>query len=454
MWLPAGWSILLALVACEPKLASVEVGEWLPGGDTTNTLLLGNNAFLRAASNLTPEHESLFYGGNSFFNDSWVEAPSSTAHRDGLGPLFNARGCSGCHFRDGRAAPPESGSSPTTGLLFRISTPDGQPDATFGGQLQDQALPGLAAEVVVSIVQHAIEGELDDGTSYSLSAPEYRFDETDFGPLPARLDVSPRIAPQMVGLGLLEAVPLARLQELEDPNDSDRDGISGRIQWREDAGSGELLPGRFGWKGDAPTIEHQVAAAFNGDLGITSRLFPDDDCTDAQPDCLAEPNGGEPELEDHILERVVLYSRAVAVPVRREWEGDEVLRGKWLFTDLGCASCHVPQHTTGAFPALPEFEGQHIWPYTDLLLHDMGPDLADDRPLGEASGSEWRTPPLWSLGLIPEVNGHSRYLHDGRARSLEEAILWHGGEAELAQHDYLGLDALDRSDLLRFLESL
>lgn len=440
------------LLACNDGLSTVEPSEWLPGGDHTNTFLLGANAFLRPADALTPEHDAEFYGGNSFFNDNWVQAPSSTANRDGLGPLFNARGCSGCHFRDGRAAPPEPGDDTFIGLLFRISQPSGEPDPVYGGQFQDVALPGIQAEVTPALSIDEETVELRDGTA-SLAHPSYTF-TPHYGALDPSLQISPRIAPHMIGLGLLEAIPSSRLQALADPEDEDRDGISGRLQWRVDADTGDTLIGRFGWKGDAPTIRHQTAGAFNGDLGITSELFPNDDCSSSQSDCLTQPHGGEPELESHLLDRVTLYSRAVAVPVRRDWEDEDVLRGKFLFTKLGCVGCHTPKHTTGAFAPVPEFADQEIWPYTDLLLHDMGPDLADDRPLGEADGQEWKTPPLWGLGLVETVNGHTRFLHDGRARSFEEAVLWHGGEAQESRDSYADLRSEDREAVVRFLESL
>ena len=442
----------LILAACTPRVGEVEEGEWLPGDVATNTLLLGGNAFLRPASNLTPEHEGAFYGGNSFFNDNWVEAPASTQNRDGLGPLFNARSCSGCHFRDGRAQPPEEGDGAMEGLLFRLSGADGGAERTYGEQLQDVALPGLEPEGRVRIERELISGTFDDGTTYELEAPTYHLDMFD-GALEAGATFSPRIAPQMIGLGLLEAIPVDDLLSVEDPDDRDGDGISGRAQWVVDVSTGETMLGRFGWKADAPTVLHQSAAAFNGDIGITSPLFPSDDCTEAQTACRGEPSGGAPEIEMRLLERVTIYSQAVAVPIRRSWDDEEVLRGKYLFGDIGCASCHTPSHTTGE-GSLDEFAGLRIWPYTDLLLHDMGPGLADGRPLGEADGQEWKTPPLWGLGLVPDVNGHTRYLHDGRARSLEEAVLWHGGEAEEARVRYGGLDPVDREALLRFLRSL
>lgn len=439
-------SAVIGAVACGP---GVEDGEWLPGGRTTNTVFSGNNAFLMPAANLSPEDELDFYSGNSFFNQAWVEAPASTDARDGLGPLFNARSCSGCHLHDGRGAPPEDGQGPFVGVLLRLSVPgvDGPvPDPVYGGQLQDRALPGHRPEAIPRFTVDRFEGTYADGTPYTLHEPIYHLDEPGYGPFSEDLQVSPRVAPQMIGLGLLEAIAEADLEALADPDDADGDGISGRIQ----RGSGGV--GRFGWKGDARTIREQVAGAFAGDMGLTT---PDsvDDCTEAQVDCLQAEDGGDPEVSETILGKVVLYSQVVAVPARRAADDREVLRGKAHFHDLGCASCHVPDYQTGP-SEVSALSDQHIWPYTDLLLHDMGEGLADHRPLGDASGSEWQTPPLWGLGLIDEVSGHTRFLHDGRAHSLEEAILWHGGEAEAARDAFIELSAEERQQVLRFLEDL
>lgn len=449
--------LLFVLAACDDGSGepALDEGEWYPGGDATNTKLLGRNAFSLPAPNLSPEHEEQFYSGNSFFNQSWVQAPSSTMARDGVGPLFNARACSGCHLHDGKGAPPDSGTAPFVGVLLRLSVPgpDGAPvpDPVYGGQLQDQANPGVPVEAVPSIAWEEIAGSYGDGTPWSLVRPRYTISDPSHGPLPPDLMVSPRVAPHMIGLGLLEAIPAARLEQLADPDDADGDGVSGRIQWL-DTPEGRVI-GRFGWKGDAPTVERQVAGAFAGDMGLTSRLVTADDCTDAETECRAEASGGSPEVEDHILERVVTYAHSLAVPVRRAADDPEVLAGKHVFGDLGCAACHVPSHTTED-AALPELSGQLVWPYTDLLLHDMGEELADDRPLAEASGREWKTPPLWGLGLVDDVGGHTRFLHDGRARSLEEAILWHGGEAQDARDGFVGASAADRAALLAFLEDL
>ena len=451
---------IFLLIACNttdppaPPVATVEPGEWLPGGDTTNVRLLGSNAFARPAENLTIENEIAFFGGNGFFNQGWVEAPASTQARDGLGPFFNARSCSGCHFRDGKGTPPEDGSSPFVGLLLRLSVPGEQgpvPEPVYGDQLQDQANPGLSPEAVITVEWQSEAGMYDDGTPYSLIRPKFTLSDGAYGPFSDDLMISPRLAPHMVGLGLLEAIEVARLQELEDPDDSDGDGISGRIQWHQTENG--PVPGRFGWKADAPDVAVQTANAFLGDMGLTTTRNPLQNCTEKQEDCLAEVSGGEPEVSDVIFERVVHYSRTIAVPVRRAADDPAVLRGKQLFRDIQCGSCHTPSHVTGV-GAIDELSDQLIWPYTDLLLHDMGTALADNRPVGMADGQEWKTPPLWGLGLMDDVVGHTRFLHDGRARNLEEAILWHGGESEASRNAFRALSANERQDLLKFVGDL
>jgi CxxC motif-containing protein (DUF1111 family) len=303
----------------------------------------------------------------------------------------------------------------------------------------------------VAITAAPLPLQTADGVEITLWAPTYTLTPRSGAPAPG-LRLSPRVAPHMIGLGLLEAVPEADILADEDPDDADGDGISGRAQRRVNAAGAEAL-GRFGWKGDAPGIAEQVAAAFAGDLGLTSRLHPTDDCTAAQPACQEALSGGDPEVEDHILDLVTLYSRAVAPPARRAADAPAVLAGEALFHALGCAACHRPEHRTGP-AALDGLDGQRIFPYTDLLLHDMGPGLADDRPLGRASGREWRTPPLWGLGLIDEVSDHTRFLHDGRARSLTEAIAWHGGEAAPSRDAFLALGADERAAVLAFVEDL
>lgn len=462
---PSLWcALLLSLVAvgCQAEMYDPEPDprQRLPGGETTNQLLLGSQAFLRPASNLTPEHEADFYTGNSFFNQGWVEAPASTTGRDGLGPLFNARSCSGCHFKDGRGRPALSEDEPHQGLLLRLSIPGAGehgapvPDPRYGGQLQDDALPGVLAEGLARVDWTPRPGQYQDGDSYELLAPRWSVEQLAYGEADPGLLISPRTAPAMIGLGLLEAIPGERLEALADPEDRDQDGVSGRINQVWDVEAGALRPGRFGWKAEQPSLRQQNAAAFLGDMGITSPLFMEQNCTQEQPECMASASGGEPELSELLLHKVTVYSATLAVPVRRGWDEPEVLRGQALFQAAGCAGCHTPSHLTGDHPALPELSQQLIWPYTDLLLHDMGPELADQRPSFGADGQEWRTPPLWGVGLIPAVNGHQQLMHDGRARGVAEAILWHGGEAMGSQRAFVKMPREDREALIRFVNSL
>jgi CxxC motif-containing protein (DUF1111 family) len=283
--------------------------------------------------------------------------------------------------------------------------------------------------------------------------PEYEIRELAYGALDGDTQVSPRVAPAMIGLGLLEAIEESRLRELADPDDEDENGVSGRLNHVWDVDSSSLRAGRFGWKAEQPSLRQQAAAAFLGDLGMSTPLFAAQDCTEAQPECQQAATGGEPEVTESILDNLERYSQLLSVPVRQNWDDEQVRLGQELFTDAGCHECHTPNHRTGNH-ALPELSDQSIWPYTDLLLHDMGEDLADDRPVFEASGSEWRTPPLWGLGRLPEINGHDRLLHDGRARGVAEAILWHGGEAKSARTAFVEMNEKQRAALVSFVESL
>ncbi len=426
------------------------------GGETT-AFTSGTNAFELSARNLTNEERRTFEIGDSFFTQNWVAAPSSTAARDGLGPTFNAQSCSSCHAHDGRARPPSGVDDPVRGLLLRLSVngPDGPAaEPVYGGQLQDRAIIGVEVEGRIGIEYEEVSGEYPDGTPYSLRKPTYSMLDSGFGPVDPDVMISPRIAPAIVGMGLLEAIPESRIRDLADPDDSDGDGISGRPNEVWDIRGSESALGRFGWKSNQPTIEQQAAGAFRGDIGITSTLFPDENCTEVQKTCATAINGGSPEVPDERLRKVAFYVRTLAVPAMRDIDDPEVERGARLFVEANCSACHTPRHVTGDSYMVPALANQVIFPYTDLLLHDMGDGLADNRPDGLASGSEWRAPPLWGIGLVETVNGHTMFLHDGRARSLEEAILWHGGEALESRDEFMGMSKSDRDALLRFLRSL
>ncbi len=458
----AGALALSALVGCGGAAATapaLEPGERLPGGDTTNTLLFGVNAFIRPAENILVEHEPMFYTGNSFFNQPWVEAPASTRVRDGLGPYFNARSCTGCHARDGRGVTPESVDEPFRGLLLRLSVPgEGAhgapvPEPVYGGQLQPLALPDTTPEATPRVRYEAVERAYADGTTYTLRVPTYTIEDPQYGPPREDTLVSPRLAPQVIGLGLLEAITEERLEQLADPDDADGDGISGRVQRVWDPITEEVVPGRFGWKAEQATVRTQVASAFVNDIGITSPVFTSDVCSETQQGaCDSVP--AHIEIEDDNFERVVLYTSLLAVPARRGPDAEEVLAGRELFAKAGCDGCHTPKHTTGEDNEYPEVHNQKIWPFTDLLLHDMGEELADNRPTFGASGTEWRTPPLWGLGLVPKINGALRLMHDSRARSFEESIMWHGGEGEASREAFSTMTRTERDALVAFLRSL
>lgn len=431
----------------------------LSGGDGT-TFTLGRNAFTMAAENLSQERRDAFFVGNALFNRDWTTAPASTSGTDGLGPTFNARSCSTCHFKDGRGRPPLSDGEAMTTMLLRLSVPGTdehggpKPEPTYGGQLNPFGILGVSGEGDPHVRTELVTGHYDDGSEYELSLPSYEIRNLAFGDLDPETMISPRVAPQMIGLGLLQAIDEADILANADPDDADADGISGRPNRVWDFGLEEFALGRFGWKANQPRLEQQNSGAFVGDIGITSALFPNENCTSAQPDCEAAPNGGQPEIDPTHVDAVDFYSKFLAVPARRHFRDREVGDGEKLFGELGCSSCHVAKFTTGSVDDVPELSNQVIHPYTDLLLHDMGDELGDGRPDYDADGNEWRTPPLWGIGLFKDVNAHTRYLHDGRARSLEEAVLWHGGEAKGAAAAFKALAPAERDALLRFLESL
>ena len=431
----------------------------LSGGATT-VHNASRNAFAIPAPNLDAERKGDFFVGNALFNRNWVTAPASTDGLDGLGPVFNARSCSSCHFRDGRGRPPTDENDSDPSLLFRLSLPGVRenggplPDPRYGDQLGPQSILGVAAEGRVAIGHTEVPVVLADGEEIVLLRPEYTFADLAFGPLEAETMVSGRVAPFLIGLGLLEALDEETILARADENDADGDGISGRANWVWDERAEAVALGRFGWKANQPTLEQQNAGAFLGDIGITSELFPVQNCTEIQSACSAAIDGGDPELDPEKLDLVTFYTHTLAVPARRDIDDAEALAGEALFARIGCASCHLPDLTTGERPGIPEVSGQRIHPYTDLLLHDLGEELADGRPDFLASGREWRTPPLWGIGLVEVVNRHTNFLHDGRARNLTEAILWHGGEAEKTRDAFSALSGAERAAVLRFLESL
>ncbi|MSU93780.1 thiol oxidoreductase [Pseudomonas mandelii] len=463
--------LALGLSACDdaPRFTKAEPGEALSGGAAT-VRKTDQNAFSLPSANLSPSRRVDFSVGNSFFRNPWVIAPSTTTARDGLGPLFNTNACQGCHIKDGRGHPPTPDAANAVSMLVRLSIPNAPayanvieqlgvvPEPVYGGQFQDMAIPGVTPEGKVRVDYTPVPVRFKDGTEIELRKPSLNITQLGYGPMHPDTRFSARVAPPMIGLGLLEAIPDEAILANAEAQAKDKNGIAGRPNRVWDDVQQKTVLGRFGWKAGQPNLNQQNVHAFSGDMGLTTSLRPFDDCTEAQTACKQAPTGndpnGEPEVSDNILRLVLFYSRNLAVPARRDVNAPEVLAGKNLFFQAGCQSCHTPKYTTAANAAEPELANQVIRPYSDLLLHDMGDGLADNRSEFQASGRDWRTPPLWGIGLTQAVSGHTQFLHDGRARNLLEAVLWHGGEAKAAQQQVLSFNAEQRAALLAFLNSL
>ena len=465
-----------AILAPTGDFSKAEPWEALPGGSATNRKRFGREAFSQPSANLSFEDRADFFVGNGFFKRVWVTAPASTRSADGLGPLYNARACQRCHLKDGRGHPPAGPEDSAVSMFLRLSVPpqtEAQaadlaarrisvvPEPTYGGQLQDIAIAGHRPEGRMVIDYEEIPVDLAGGETVHLRKPTYGVADLGYGPMHPEVMLSPRLAPPMIGLGLLEAIADADIIAGADPDDADGDGISGRANRVWSVEQGKVMLGRFGWKAGQPSLAEQGAGAMAGDIGISNPLAAASwgDCTEAQTDCRAGPHG-ESERHDgleasaQVMDLILFYGRNLAVPARRTVDDPKVLRGKALFYGAGCTGCHTPKFATRRDAAVPALAGQLIWPYSDLLLHDMGEGLADHRPEGVASGTEWRTQPLWGVGYTEAVNGHTFFLHDGRARNLTEAILWHGGEAQAARDAFAAMPKDDRDALIAFLNAL
>lgn len=449
--------------------------EAMTAGAATFSGKADGKAFTHPLSTLSFEQQQSFVLGEALFQKLWVSAPSSTQASDGLGPFYNARSCESCHIRGGRGHPPKDNGDATS-MFLRLARPahtDAEkadiaalkklnfPDDTYGLQLQDHAVPGLSAEGRVAFSETMEPVTLNGGEVVELRRPHYRVDNLAYGPLGADTTLSPRIANPMIGMGLIEAIADQDIEANAEQQKQDGKGIAGTVAKVRDHLSGEIKIGRFGWKAQNATVRDQSSSALAGDIGISS---PDEprhwgDCTAKETACLAMPNGvqkrlGPVEAPPPVLDLVTFYSETLAPPKRRNVGTPEVLAGKALFYASGCASCHTPKYVTRRDTANPALAFQLIWPYSDFLLHDMGEGLSDGQLVGLANGQQWRTPPLWGLGLTTTVNGARAYLHDGRAKTLTEAILWHGGEAETAKKAFASMVPDDRKALMTFLESL
>ena len=471
------------------QLASFDPQEVKQGGDT-GISISSAESYSKPSSNLTASRKGHFFIGNAFFRQPWVIAPASTDSRDGLGALFNVAACQSCHVKDGRGHAPMTSDDDADSLLIRLAMPattDEQRQQLqnsliekvvhpmYGGQLQDRGIQGVPAEARIAVQWTDKPVTFADGHIEKLRAPTFNLTKPGYGAFDDDLMVSPRVALPMIGLGLLEQIPdeAIKKQAVDNKNRTNGD-ISGKFNWVMDPQTGKAALGRFGWKAGQTKLITQNQSAFNEDMGLTSNIRPHESCMPTQTACMnattgadEQGNGKSPvEVNDEVAKFVEFYTRNLAVPHRRNADDKLVLAGKKRFYDMGCQSCHTPRYQ------LPktdddhlEQHGQVIYPYTDLLLHDMGDDLADRTIAGKlpakdiqveflANSYEWRTPALWGVGLAQTVDPQATFLHDGRARTLMEAVLWHGGEAQKQQQKVLKLDKQGRTELNAFLQSL
>lgn len=473
---------LLAIAfALTPTSARLDPARVLPpdamSGGALTVLDAGETAYTHPALGLDARQRELFALGHRMFSNRWAFFWFENAEF-GRGPTSNAQACTTCHTNNGRGLTtgtpplPSVGAAgevrdhhitvpfePAPNVVVRVSLPGEdahggpKPHPQYGDQLQIFGVKGVVppeASFSVAWTEHTVT--LADGERVALRRPVLTIADLGYGPLGEDLRRGLRLAPALVGLGLLEAVPEETLLALAAREPVD--GIRGKINRVWDESSGSMRIGRFGLKANHGSIREQVAIAFFNDIGLSTPVYPSQNCPPMSDTCSVQMVAGKPEITLRRLDATELYLRALAVPARRDVDDPQVRRGEALFAQARCAVCHVPELKTGPFPALPLLAHQTIRPYTDLLVHDMGEDLADGRPDYQAGGSEWRTPPLWGIGLAQAVNGADGFLHDGRARDFVEAILWHGGEAEGSRDAFARMDRADRDALVAFLKSL
>lgn len=476
-----GAALLAAALGLLPSAATLAPSTDLPAaarsGGALTTVEQGRAAYSMPVAFADAKAAEAFALGKRMFQNRWAFFWFEHAEW-GRGPTSNAQACTTCHAGNGRGVAPgvevanlDGPDAPTLdshipvrfepapNLVIRISVPgDGpqggpNPHVHYGDQLQNFGVKGVVpAEGGFDVRWSQQAFTFPDGESVSLRAPTITIKDLAYGALSEGHMLSARLPPAVIGLGLLEAVPDQTLVALAAAQEAG--GISGRPNQVWDPERRQTVLGRFGLKANHPTLKEQVAAAFINDLGLSNPLYPAQNCPPIQSSCEAQMVSGRPEITALRLDSTVLYLRSLMVPARRHLDDPRVRRGEVLFTEAGCATCHIPELRTGEFPAFPQAAHQTIRPYTDLLLHDMGETLADHRPDYLATGREWRTPPLWGIGLSEGVNGANAFLHDGRARNFVEALLWHGGEAASARAAFVALPKADREALVAFLRSL
>ncbi len=411
---------------------------------------------------LTDEQNSKRRRGHAFFNTLFISGESEVPKREGLGPLFNGASCEVCHNRLGRGRMPLLSDTQPSSLVFQLSSlshrkqwQDFHP--VYGKNFNPFATPNVPDEGRIKISHTVIKGQYVDGSSWQLLKPEYQFIQLNYGPFEhdsiIKTAFSPRLGQSLIGMGLLEAISDEAILKNEDPNDLDQDGISGRAHRIQKNDTSVI--GRFGWKATQAKLINQITDALSNEQGIKTRYQPHHNCTSFQQKCIeSDALSNAIELIDEDLTSLVFFTQTIPVPERRNSDHFDVIQGQRIFNSISCQKCHVDHYITSYIEDMPVLSEQAIYPYTDLLLHDMGEALSDNRPVGNASAREWRTPPLWGIGLNNIISGDESYLHDGRAKTLEQAILWHGGEAETAKNKFTSLTKTQRDQLIAFLKSL
>jgi CxxC motif-containing protein (DUF1111 family) len=479
--------VIFTLGCSENKAPDFQQSELAPGG-TMTVKRLQKQSYIHPGAAVTGMQKLNFWTGFSFFRDPWVASPSSTKSRDGLGPLFNTRSCISCHDAGSRGPMPVVGESMPS-LVIKLGLRDNFQnfsdhtpvlveglslvDPNYGDQIQPRGIlfrhPKLEhapkGEALVELSYQTVSGYYSDGTAYELSQPTYQLTHMAYGELAPHIGMTPRFAPNIFGAGLLDAIHVDDLLVQEDSNDNNQDGISAKYNRVLNVATGTIDIGRFSFKAKHPTLAQQVGAAFRNDIGITNSLFPTESCTESQVICQKTAILGEPsinnrhqevpiEISDKLFALVVSFNQLLGVPPARSLAQEEALKGREHFYQMGCQQCHTPSYKTDKNYPVEVLANQLIWPYTDLALHDMGKNLADNVIEDDANGQEWRTPPLWGIGLQKSTTKQQRFLHDGRAHSISEAILWHGGEAEAAQKKFTKLTSSQRQNLIKFLKAI
>lgn len=459
-------AVLLAALAVQCAVT----GAWAdaPTTDPAQAITMGGalthydrsrDAYSRPAPGLSSIELRRFGLGNRVFNTRWVEAPASVSGFDGLGPIFNRDSCSGCHLRDGRGSPPDSGQTERKDtFVVKVAATHRRTQRlvanTFGPQLNTAAIAGVAPEGRAVVRYREISGRYADKSAFSLRQPVVELRDTSFA-VDRRMRLHVRVAPAVFGLGLIEAVPADAIIAYADPGDANRDGISGRVNWVTAPGDTTARVGRFGWKARVARLVDQSVDAAIEDIGLTSSVHPQQNCTAAEVSCANIGSGDEVELSAPLLTALVGYLQSLGVPARASTQAPQRRAdGFRLFKQLKCDGCHRPMLITGDEHPVALLRNQTIFPYSDFLLHDMGADMAGAANDGDAAASEWRTQPLWGLSLLETVNGHILLLHDGRARSVSEAILWHGGEGTAAREAFRRASSEERLVLSEFVMSL